>query len=210
MYTPAHFRMPPDDLGDFLDRVHKGNLITVDPSNGRLAATFLPWAFVNNDRLTTHLGRVNVQSGHAGQALVILMGDDAYVSEEWLGDGSAPSWNYETVQIRGELVIHTDPDWIYQSWRELLDRFSNSQLDDYDPVWLEGQARACVGAEVRISEVEAKSKLSQNLTEAVVQSVADHLTPTCPALAERMRQVSLPYIAARQARVRAAKPYHLD
>jgi hypothetical protein len=63
------------------------------------------------------------------------------------------------------------------------------------------------GIELRVSQIEAKSKLSQNRSATEVASAADQLRVSCPALAERMRQVSLPHIAARQERVSQAQPY---
>ncbi|MDR0782505.1 MAG: FMN-binding negative transcriptional regulator [Propionibacteriaceae bacterium] len=206
MYTPAHFRMPEADVAGFIERIGTGTLITTDPGTGRPHATFLPWAYLG-DRLTTHIGLVNPQAAHSGEALVIVMGENAYVSERWLGPGAAPSWNYETVHLYGELVIHRDPEWINQSFRDLIARFSEKSLDSYDPDWLEKQTRACVGAEVIIREVEAKSKLSQSSSELAVRTVADQLEATCPGLAARMRDISLPHIAEREQRIRAAVPF---
>ena len=210
MYVPEHFKMSPTDLESFLSGVHGGNLVTLDPKTSRITASFLPWVLVDGQRLTTHMGRVNPQSVHQGDALVIFMGNDGYISEEWLGDGSSPTWNYETVHVYGQMTTHTDPQWIYQSWRDLLDHSSASRLEDYDPGWLEKQVPATVGVEVEITEVMAKSKLLQNRREEVVRTVATNLEDACPALAERILTVCLPYIAARQERVRAARPYRFD
>jgi len=209
MYIPDHFRMPDEDVAAFLRQARTGTLVTVDAS-GNPAATFLPWTLAEPTRLTSHIGRVNPQSRHGGPALVILMGDDAYVSETWMAPGAAPSWNYETVHLYGELVLHTDPDWIIDSWDAMLRRFSCRTVADYDRAWLIAQARAATGVEVTISQIQAKSKLSQNHAEAEIRSIADHLEPACPHLADRMRTVSLPHVARRDERVRAAVPYRLD
>jgi len=64
--------------------------------------------------------------------------------------------------------------------------------------------------EVLVTEIEAKSKLSQNRTESDVLSIIDHLEPACPHLADRMRDVSLVHIASRDERVRNAVPYSRD
>jgi len=203
MYIPEHFRMSDEDVHTFLSAVGGGNLITVD--DGRPQATFLPWV-VSDGRLVSHIGTVNPQSRHTGEALVVFMGDDTYVSDEWMSGVTAPTWDYETVHVYGQYRTHTDVDWILDSWSGLLARFSNRTLDDYDPSWLEIQSRSVVGVEVTITEVDAKSKLSQNRTESEALSIIDHLTGTCPHLASRMTEVSLPHITARDERTRNARP----
>ena len=214
MYIPDHFRMSEADSSEFLRQARTGTLVSSDPESGRPLATFLPWVVSSGDRLTSHIGRVNPQSAHGStlgspDALVILMGDDAYVCQEWLAPGSAPSWNYETVQVYGRLVTHEDPDWILQSWSDMLHRYSTTTLEAYDHDWLVKQARAVTGVEIVITEIQAKSKLSQNRSAADVLAVAAGVEPSCPHLAGRMRAVSLPHIAAREERVRNATPYTL-
>jgi len=206
MYVPDHFRMSASDTRQFLREVPAGTLVSHDTS-GRLLASYLPWALVGEDCLTTHIGKVNPQAHSAGQALVILMGEDAYVSEEWMNEGEAPGWVYETLHLYGRLIIHTETDWILQSFSDILARFSASSLGDYEPEWLEKQARACVGVEFLIEEWQGKAKLAQNRSEEEVRMIASQIEPNCPHLADRMREVSLPHIAAREERVRQARPY---
>lgn len=208
MYIPDHFRMPEEDTASFLRDVRRGTLVTVDASTHRPMATFLPWAMAQDGRLTSHIGTINPQTAHTGEALVVLMGDDGYISDEWTS-GAVPTWNYETVHIYGEYRTHTDPEWIINSWSDMLKRFSARTIDDYDPAWLEIQARSVTGVEVIITEIQAKSKLSQNRSEPDVRSIISHLEPTCPHLAERMGKVSLPHIAQREERVRNAVAYSL-
>jgi len=206
MYIPEHFRMPDEDVQAFLQVVRGGNLVTVDET-GRPQATFLPWV-VSDECLVSHIGTVNPQSRHTGEALVVFMGDDAYISDEWMDGVTAPTWDYETVHVYGRYRTHTDLDWILDSWSDLLERFSNCTLDEYDPAWLEIQSRSVVGIEIAITEIHAKSKLSQNRTEHEARSIIDHLTPACPHLASRMTDVSLPHIAAREEKVRDIRRSH--
>jgi len=211
MYIPDHFRMSDEDTQSFLREVRHGTLITIDQAQMRPVATLLPWTLIDGDRLTSHIARVNPQSTTGGptppQALVIVMGEDSYISDTWMSPGAVPTWNYETIHIYGDLFTHDDPDWIIDSWSDMLKRFSTRTLADYDRDWLEKQARAVTGIEVRITGIQAKSKLSQNRSESDATSIIDHLEPSCPHLADRMRQVSLPHIAARDERVRNAVPY---
>jgi len=204
MYIPEHFRMPDEDVEAFLSSVGGGNLITVD--EGRPHATFLPWV-VSEGSLISHMGTVNPQSRHTGEGLVVFMGDDAYISDEWMEGVTAPTWDYETIHVYGQYRVHTDPFWILDSLSSLLKRFSNRALVDYDPDWVEIQTRSVVGVEVAITEIHAKSKLSQNRTEPEAHSIIDHLTETCPHLASRISDVSLPHICARDERTREIRSH---
>ncbi|MDR0487948.1 MAG: FMN-binding negative transcriptional regulator [Propionibacteriaceae bacterium] len=205
MYLRDHFRTPEVDVQTMLNEIRAGTLVTVDPETRRPEASFLPWAFVNGDTLTSHIGIINPQARHEGEALVILMGKDAYVSEEWMKPGSVPSWNYETIHLYGRLTIHTDPEWIIRSFEDVMQRFSRKTHADYSREYLEQQTRASVGVEFTITEIQAKSKLSQNRAESEVRTIIENLEPTCPHLAQRMREVSLPHIADRQARIDQAR-----
>ncbi len=200
MYTPDHFRMPDADLAAFLAQPRAGQLVSVDPATGAPAASFLPWVRVRDEVLTSHLAAVNPQSAHPGPGLVIMMGCDAYVDAAWMGPGAAPTWNYEAVHLHGRLRLHRDTEWIIQSWADLLEGHSDQRIGDWDQDWLTAMARAVTGVEFTIERIDAKSKLSQNRTAAETESVAARIEPACPHLAARMRQVSLPHIAARERR----------
>ena len=208
MYIPEHFRMSDEDVEAFLPEVRAGNLITVD-ENSRPLATFLPWVLMDG-RLISHMGTVNPQSRHTGEALVVFMGDDAYICDEWMSGITAPTWDYETVHVYGDYRTHTDPEWIIDSWSQMLERFSHRTIGDYDPAWVEIQTRSVVGVEVVVTEIQAKSKLSQNRARSDVDSIISHLTPACTHLAARMTEVSLPHIAARDERVREIRDDRLS
>jgi len=205
MYIPEHFRTPAEDIR--LDQIRTATLVTVAPATSRPEATFLPWVVLDGDRLTSHVAKVNPQVGQPGPALVITMGPDAYISEQWMSPNAVPTWDYETIHLHGELTWITDPDWIIQSWDDMLRRYSHRSTDSYDRTWLEQMARAVVGVELRITEIQAKSKLSQNRSTTEIGVIADHLEPTCPHLAARIREVALPHATARQERVSQAVPY---
>ncbi|MCL2735611.1 MAG: FMN-binding negative transcriptional regulator [Propionibacteriaceae bacterium] len=216
--------MPDSDVREFLARVGTGTLVTVDPVSSRPLATFLPWVWTEGGRLITHIGLVNPQSGHGrpatpldgsdpgaaaypGTALLIVMGEDAFVSSRWLTQPGGATWDYETVHVYGDLVHHTDTAWIQNCFDTMMRHYDSSSIKGYDPEWLEKQSRAVVGLELIVTDVWAKSKLSQNRSEQEVRAIAQHLQTSCPHLAERVRQVSLPHVEARDARVRAATAY---
>jgi predicted FMN-binding regulatory protein PaiB len=105
--------------------------------------------------------------------------------------------------------MHTDHEWILQSWEKMMAKYSSRGLDVYDRSWLEKQARATIGVELRITEIQAKSKLSQNRSDKEVRRIASQFELSCPALGERMKQVSFPHVAARNERLSDVVAYTL-
>src|SRR5664280_2619128 len=122
MYVPRHFRMSIDEARSALTHVRLADLITVDPET--LTPVLTPVPFVYDPTVGTlgafqgHVARPNTQWSHtAHPALVVLRGEDAYVTPDWYpsyraGKETVPTWNYEVVQATGQLVTHTEPEWL--------------------------------------------------------------------------------------------------
>jgi transcriptional regulator len=176
MYIPSSFAVPPEQVTALLAGLGAADLVTVTPDGP--VATFLPWihdpGLGEHGALLGHLARNNDQWRRPvlGEALVIAHGVDGYVSPGWYASKAehgrvVPTWNYVTAHIYGELVVHDDPEWVGDLVRRLTDRHEAGRehpwsVDDAPAHYIEGQLRAIVGVEVRISRIEAKAKLSQN------------------------------------------------
>lgn len=206
MYVPDHFALTPEQAHEILSRKQAANLVTHHASG--LHATLAPFFHVEGGEfgtLVTHLVRTNPQAREPidGEALVILDVDDAYISPAWYPTAAAspevPTWDYITVHAWGEMTVHDDPEWALRAASALTTRYeSDAVLHAVGPERLERMARAIVGAEVRLTRVVGKAKMSQNRHPVDVAGVAE-------ALAERghddlagfMRDVSLPYARGR-------------
>jgi transcriptional regulator len=194
MYVPDHFRPSDQDVRTLLDRVGAGELITATAEG--LLATFLPliWepatggaADATLGRLMGHVARNNRQwtTAPVGEAMVIVRGPDAYSSPAWYATKRehgrvVPTWNYVTVHLHGELVVHDDAAWCERNVRALVDRHEAGRaepwsVDDAPPPYIEGQLRAIVGLEVHVTRIEAKTKLSQNRSKEDVLGAIDGL-----------------------------------
>ena len=185
MYTPAHFAVDSDRAIAFLENVRAADLITVTADG--LAATFLPLLFDpdagEHGALLGHVARKNDQWKRqpVGEALVIVHGEDAYISPSWYPSKAehgrvVPTWNYLTAHVYGQLVIHDDPVWVDQNVRSLTERHEARRaapwsVDDAPPSFHAGQLRAIVGVELVISRVEAKFKMSQNRRDTDIDGV---------------------------------------
>lgn len=175
MYVPEHFAARAEQVADLL---HPGlaQLITATPSG--LLCTPLPLLHVAAQGgpgvLLGHLARNNPQwrEPATGEALALFAGPQAYVSPSWYATKRehgrvVPTWDYLTAHVYGHLVVHDDRAWVEDVVRRLTATFEGHRsdpwsVDDAPRPFVEGQLRAVVGVELRITRIEAKAKLSQN------------------------------------------------
>jgi len=194
VYVPDHFRPTDADVRELLAHLDAADLITATEDG--LLATFLPLIHEPagasaeagaHGRLMGHVARNNRQwkTPPIGEAMIILRGPEAYISPAWYATKRehgrvVPTWNYVTAHIHGQLVVHDDRDWVERNVRALVERHEAGRpapwsVDDAPLAYVEGQLRAIVGLEVRISRIEAKLKLSQNRSSADVDGAIDGL-----------------------------------
>ncbi len=209
MYNPPAFAE--HDRGQivaFLHRAALGHLITASTpgddgtgdevgdglNNGpSIQATALPFV-VDQDltRVRAHFAKANRhwRSINGSTGLLIVPGDDTYVSPRWYPSKAehgrvVPTWNYELVHIHGTIEIHHDPAWKRTMVEDLTDQHE-ARISEADqrPAWMvsdapsgfiDDQLKAIVGIEVTITNLEAKRKLSQNRAEADQYGVIDGL-----------------------------------
>ncbi len=206
MYVPAHFAAGADETAELLAGVRAADLVTATAEG--LAATYLPLLFDPtggpHGSLVGHVARANDQWRRPalGQALVIVRGPDAYVSPSWYAAKAehgrvVPTWNYVTVHVHGDLVVHDDVEWVERLVRSLTDHHERHRaepwsVDDAPPAFVAGQLRAIVGVELVIERVETKLKLSQNRSPADVDGVVAGLAvdgeEASAALVQRFRR----------------------
>jgi transcriptional regulator len=109
-----------------------------------------------------------------------------------------PTWNYVTVHVHGTLTTIHDPDWLIPHVGRLVARHEAGRLNpwalsDAPEDYVQGQARAIVGLELRITRLEAKAKLSQNRSDADIDGTIEGLSAGSPrerSVADAMRRGS--------------------
>jgi transcriptional regulator len=185
MYLPKHFKADEAQTHELLEGIRVADLVTA--SDQGLFATLLPLIYDRSSAAAgALLGHVARKNDHwrlhpHGEALVIAHGPQAYITPSWYASKQehgrvVPTWNYLTAHIYGELVIHDDPVWLERLVRRLTDRQEAERehpwsVDDAPRDYTEGQLRAIVGVELRISRVEAKAKLGQNRSAPDIDGV---------------------------------------
>ena len=188
MYNPKHFAVTDrQTIIAMIRELGAAELITF--GTGGIEASFLP-LLLNDDAtvLRGHFARANQQWKHVDPtvaALACWRGPDTYISPNLYptkGEHGkvVPTWNFITIQVRGNLIVHDDPQWVEQLVRSLTEVHEATSLvpwsiDDAPRAYIESMIAAIVGVELQITSIEAKWKLSQNKTPVDIEGVIDGL-----------------------------------
>ncbi|MDM5187970.1 FMN-binding negative transcriptional regulator [Bacillus sp. DX4.1] len=171
MYIPKYFRV--EDKHEVIEFIKEHSFATmVSYQDGKPIATHLP--FVVEERgddlyLCGHLARPNPQwkniEGNA-QLLVMFQGPHAYISPSWYDHENVPTWNYMTVHIYGT-GKRVSEDAMKESLTLMLEKYETGRansvlMDTLSPSFIEQQMKGIVGIEIKVNEIEAQYKLSQN------------------------------------------------
>lgn len=200
VHVPDHFRLADERIDTLLSTVRPGNFVTVHEDGPR--ATFVPVHCEQRDGgrvLVTHLVRNNpqVRTPVTGRAMIILDITDAYISPLWYATNdelpNVPTWDYLTIHAWGEVHIDLAPAAALRAARALTHRMEGSEvLDMVGEEKLERMSRAIVSIEMKVDEMVGKAKMSQNRHPDDIRSLITHLEDAAPAVADYLREVSLP------------------
>ncbi len=197
MYLPAAFTVHERlSIARMLRSAGFGHLVSYGASatdEPALNATALP--FIIDDDLTVvraHFARANDhwRSADGAEALMIVPGNDAYISPNWYPSKAehhrvVPTWNYEVVHVHGTVHVRDDATWKLQLVSDLTDHNELLvegdgtpdpwQVADAPSDFIEKQLKAIVGVELTVTGIQAKQKLSQNKPEADQRGAASGL-----------------------------------
>ena len=198
MYQPGHGRFAVADPADVLAELSATAPATlVTHGTAGFWTTILPMLFYPDEgeagTLRGHMARGNPQWREMGEgtpAVAIWSGADAYISPAWyeekrLTGKVVPTWNYTAVAVHGTLTKRSEPEWLVAHVRRLVERHEANRdhpwsVDDAPDGYIETQARAIIGLELRIHRIEAKRKLSQNRSAEDIEGVIEALAGGSP------------------------------
>ncbi len=177
MYVPPAFRE--EDLSILHATMREARLATLVTATAEgMIATPLPLILAPDEgpygTLYGHVARANPQwtLAAAGDALVLFMGPDAYVSPSFYPSKQehgkvVPTWNYMTVQAYGPVEFFDDVQRLYQVVTRLTDRHESPRADpwavtDAPEEFIRTQLKAIIGLRIPIARLEGKRKMSQN------------------------------------------------
>lgn len=196
MYNPKHYKV--EDLEkqlEFIRRYPLGTLIT--NADNSLQTSYLPF-FVEqkNDELylLAHLARSNPQWKvlTTQKALISFRGPDCYISPTlYRTSPQVPTWNYTAIECSGEAELVDDVtglDALMKSSVDFFEKRNNTSWSyDLPEKFKFGLLKAIVGVRFKITQIDAKFKLSQNRESEDYQAVKDFLqTSTAPFASEML------------------------
>lgn len=192
MYLPKHFAAPSQEAIESLVRAYPlAQLVTVDQS-GQWLCNPIPLlvrgTLQTGSSLIGHVARANPLWQYEGSVLAVFAGPQAYITPNAYPSKAehhrvVPTYNYATVQVRGQLRAHDDSSVTHDVVSELTDFAEQSQpkpwsVSDAPDEFVQANLRAIVAIEIRIDSVTAKFKLSQNRNAADQAGVRDYLANT--------------------------------
>jgi transcriptional regulator len=182
MYVPASFREGRVEILHSLIVKYPLGLLITHGENG-LEASPIPFLLYAGEGkhgvLRAHMARANSHwkslSGQVG-CLVVFQGPEGYVTPSWYPsktntDKAVPTWNYATVQVRGNPSVTEDAAWLRRQLDDLTSFHERSRpqpwsLNDAPSEYIANQMKAIIGIEIPIDRIEGKWKMSQNKNDA--------------------------------------------
>jgi transcriptional regulator len=153
---------------------------------GKPWATHLPFVLSENPQgesvLSGHIAKANPQWKELDKdvdGLVIFHGPHAYISSSWYNHENVPTWNYLAVHVYGKIRIIEGQE-LMDHLKSLVDIYEEGRqnrvcVETMTPSYVESQLKALVGFEVRIQDVHASAKLSQNRDAENHQNIIENL-----------------------------------
>jgi transcriptional regulator len=207
MYLPSNFLETSHDETVALMRARSfANIVTKDPELCINAVPMVVDAADGNVTLRFHLALRNPQCEALAQpdcaCVVAFNGPDSYVSPSWYEERlNVPTWNYQMVQARGRVEVLSAIE-LEALLGEMSSLHEAAVSGTYRYDSLPADFRAELLAEIRgfrlhVTELSAKSKLSQNRPRADQERVCRHLLessdPSAWAVGRAMaRRLNLP------------------
>ncbi len=169
MYIPVHFKF--EDLDAVYDIIKENSFATLFSQHDRMPyATHLPLILDKNKQyLYGHFARPNTQWKDIENqtVLAVFHGPHCYISPSWYETKTAvPTWNYVTVHVYGKVELLRDDHEVIKSLQEMVLKYeapeSPYKLEDVDDGYIAGMSKGIQGFKIKIDDMQAKAKLSQN------------------------------------------------
>lgn len=183
MYIPKHFKVEDiEEVKSFINQYDFATIITV--IDGRPAATHTPVILNEEDgewTITGHISKGNEQwktfDGHE-DTLLIFNGPHAYISSTWYEGENVPTWNYQSVHLYGKCSLLNEEE-LQKDLVNLLEKHEGKSKNG--ATWenlsedSQAQIKGIAGFKVKVQEVQAAYKMSQNRNETDHSNITEAL-----------------------------------
>lgn len=172
------------EIIEFISKNAFATLVT--QVEGKSWATHLPFVLSENPEghaiLSGHIAKANPQwkeLSRDADVLVIFQGPHAYISSSWYNHENVPTWNYLAVHVYGKIRIIEGKE-LMDHLKSLVDIYEEGRpnrvhVETMTPAYVESQLKALVGFEVKIEDVHASAKLSQNRDDKNYKNIIQNL-----------------------------------
>ncbi|GIN40646.1 MULTISPECIES: FMN-binding negative transcriptional regulator [Heyndrickxia] len=184
MFIPKYYKVTDfEKIKEFINANSFGTVVTTEKA--KPIATHIPLQLNKNGEeyyITGHVSYGNRQwrtFETCEEVLVIYQGSHAYISSSWYGHENVPTWNYQAVHIYGKATI-LEEDELKDDLAQLLKKYEKHRKapilwDNLSSQLLEKEIKGIVGFKIKINEIQAADKLSQNRNEEDYLSIIKHL-----------------------------------
>lgn len=184
MYIPSRYKLTDEETIRKLIKEHAFGTIVVS-DNGKPIASHIPLMLreiEGEDYITGHVALANpiwrIIEAQDDPVLVIFQGPHAYISASWYLAKEVPTWNYQAVHIYGKASIMSEEE-LQEDLILLLEKYEKHR--DNARIWEnlteqnKKQMKGIKGFKIKIEDIQATSKLSQNRSDTDYQRIIDHL-----------------------------------
>ena len=162
--------------------------ILINQTNGKLWATHIPLELEINKEgeevLHGHISKENLQwtaFESNDEVLAVFTGAHSYISSSWYDHENVPTWNYSAVHVYGKIKI-IEGDAVIDSLTKLVDKYEQNSKCPVRVAELSKktmmQTRGIVAFEIKIEEIQAVNKMSQNRDDKNYSNIISELEKT--------------------------------
>lgn len=201
MFIPKLYKSEDYDL--MKEIISENSFALLISSKDKIRATH-SMMMLNEDKaenifLETHLSRANPQAKSLKNGDTVLcdfLGAHTYVSSSWYDHVNVSTWNYEAVQIYGNVQL-MNHDELYVHLEKLTSKYEKTQkcpmlVKDMGNEFVEKEMKEAFGIKVIPTEIFIKQKLSQNRKDSDFQNIISHLEKSddnARKIAEKMKSI---------------------
>lgn len=159
--------------------------ILVSTNKKEPIATHIPFEFgeIKGEWvLEGHISRANEQWKYFNtqeKVLCIFQAEHAYISSSWYSFLEVPTWNYMAAHLYGKIELLTDME-LYKSLQKLVNHYEKGRpnafsMDKYEEQKMFAKMKGVVGFRIKVTEISANFKLSQNRSETDYRNIIEQL-----------------------------------
>ena len=198
MYIPKYFKVENvDGILDFVQKNSFGTIVTT--KKGKPIATHLPLGLNKKGDdyyITGHVAYGNPQwrtFETCKDVLIMFQGPHAYISSSWYNQENVPTWNYQAVHVYGKAII-LENDELIEDLTKMLEKYEGNRenpvlWDKLSTHLLEKELKGIVGFKIKVGEIQAAYKLSQNRNESDYINIISKLQNEGNSNSEQMAEL---------------------